>query len=140
MKSLVRLNPSSVSLSCISFSAAFHAYDNNMVFLSTGIGSQPDIGFSETQGSTLSQKIYNKNNKTLEFTYNFISEEPMEYLGSKYDDKFEIQILDENNQILYNNILESVNKSDWFKITDINFDVGDSNYDSAVVIDNIKIY
>ena len=37
-------------------------------------------------------------------------------------------------------ILESVNKSDWFKITDINFDVGDSNYDSAVVIDNIKIY
>lgn len=111
-----------------------------MVFLSTRIGSQPDIGFSETQGSTLSQKIYNKNNKTLEFTYNFISEEPMEYLGSKYDDKFEIQILDENNQILYNNILESVNKSDWFKITDINFDVGDSNYDSAVVIDNIKIY
>ena len=64
----------------------------------------------------------------------------MEYLGSKYDDKFEIQILDENNQILYNNILESVNKSDWFKITDINFDVGDSNYDSAVAIDNIKIY
>ena len=64
----------------------------------------------------------------------------MEYLGSKYDDKFEIQILDENNQILYNNILESVNKSDCFKITDINFDGGDSNYDSAVVIDNIKIY
>ena len=60
MKSLVRLNPSLMSLSCISFSAAFHAYDNNMVFLSTGIGSQPDIGFSETQGSTLSQKIYNK--------------------------------------------------------------------------------
>lgn len=153
---------------------SIHAYDNNMVFLSTGIGSQPGIGFSETQGSTLSQKIHNKNNKTLEFTYNFISEEPMEYLGSKYDDKFEIQILDENNQILYNNILESVNKSDWFKITDINFDggddtvyetkwknikidiskyqnsiikikflifdVGDSNYDSAVVIDNIKIY
>ena len=45
----------------------------------------------------------------------------MEYLGSKYDDKFEIQILDENNQILYNNIHESVNES-------------------AVVIDNIKIY
>ena len=64
----------------------------------------------------------------------------MEYLGSKYDDKFEIQILDENNQILYNNILESVNKSDWFTITDINFDVGDSNYDSAVVIDNITTY
>ena len=92
-----------------------------MVFLSTGIGSQPGIGFSETQGSTLSQKIYNNNNQTLEFTYNFISEEPMEYLGSKYDDKLEIQILDENNQILYNNILESVNKSDCFKITDINF-------------------
>lgn len=150
------------------------AKGSRMVFLSTGIGSQSGVGLSGTQGSTLTQAVRNDDKTKLEFTYDVISEEPMEYVGSQYDDKFEIQILDANNNILYNDILETINKSDWTKISDINFDggdstvyhttwktesidissyqdqiikirfltydIGDSAYDTAVVIDDINMY
>lgn len=150
------------------------SYDSQMVFLSTGIGSQCGVGFSGTQGSTLSQYVYNDNKTTVEFLYDVISEEPMEYVGSRFDDKFEIQILNEYDKVLCSNILESINTSDWYRIMDINFaggdntvyhtkwkkasidissyqnqnikirflvyDIGDSEYDTAVVIDNINWY
>lgn len=95
----------------------------------------------------------------------------MEYVGSNFDDKFEVQILDSNNNILYREVLESVNASTWYSADGINFDggdssvyhttwkteiidisdyqnrvitikflvydVGDSSYDTAVVLDNI---
>lgn len=145
------------------------AYDSNMVFLSTGIGAKSNVG---DEGSTLSQTVYNTDNTYLELYYDFISEEPMEYIGSKYDDKFEIQILDTNDNILHSEVLESVNKSTWYSVENINFeggddtvyhtgwkkgkidisayqnktikirflvyDIGDSVYDSAVVIDNVN--
>ena len=144
-----------------------------MAFISTGIGSQPSSNISGTQGSTLTQSFRNSSNSTISFNYNFISEEPMEYVGSRYDDKFEVQILGSANNILYSEILESVNKSTWHSITGIDFDggdstvfhtkwktvtidispyqnqiikirflvfdVGDSAYDSAAVIDNIVV-
>lgn len=149
------------------------AYGKHMAFLSTGIGCKSGVSLSGTQGSTMSQIIRNIDKTTLEFTYDIISEEPMEYVGSKYDDKFEIQILDSKDNILYSEIIESVNSTNWYLISGINFDggdntvyhthwktksidisdyqnqiikikflvydVGDSAYDTAALIDNVKL-
>ncbi|WP_028519884.1 cellulose binding domain-containing protein [Ruminococcus flavefaciens] len=144
-----------------------------MAFISTGIGSKSGVSMSGSQGSILFQTVRNTDNDTLTFDYDYISEEPMEYVGSKFDDKFEIQILDKNDTVLYSKIMESVNTSKWYSVGGIDFDggdstvyhtnwknatidisaykhqtitikflvydVGDSIYDSAVVLDNIKL-
>lgn len=109
----------------------------------------------------------------LQFSYDFISEEPMEYVGSSYDDKFMVRINDSQGKTLYSEVFESVNKSAWYPVGGINFDggdsttyhtlwktgeidisaycnslieiefivcdVGDSTYDSAVLLDNIEL-
>ncbi len=146
---------------------------SRMAFISTGIGSKSGVSMSGSQGSVLYQSVRNIDKNNLEFDYDFISEEPMEYVGSRYDDKFEVQILDKDNNLLYSNVLESVNSSKWYSVGGIDFeegdstvfhtdwknisidissfknktliikflvyDVGDSAYDSAVVLDNIKL-
>ncbi len=146
-------------------------YDSKMAFLSTGIGANSGVNMSGTQGSNFYQIIRNTNKTMLEFSYDFISEEPMEYVGSGFDDKFEIQILDSYDNILYSKVLETINTSKWYAVSGVNFDgsdntayhtkwktvsidispyqndtiiikflvydVGDSAYDSAVVLDNI---
>lgn len=143
-----------------------------MAFLSTGIGSKSGVALSGTQGSTMSQMVHNTNKSIIEFKYNVISEEPMEFVGSKYDDKFEVQILDYSDRVLYSEVIESVNSSTWYQVTGVDFDggddtvyqtnwktktidissyqsqfikikflvydVGDSAYDTAVVIDDIS--
>lgn len=146
-------------------------YNSRMAFLSTGIGSNSGVTMSGSQGSTLFQTIKNTNKTSLEFSYNFISEEPTEFIDSKFDDKFEIQILDTDDNVLHSEILETINTSKWHSVSGINFDggdstvyhtnwqtasidispyknqtikimflvydVGDSAYDTAVVLDNI---
>ncbi len=111
--------------------------------------------------------------KTLRFDYDFISEEPMEYVGSQFDDNFGIQISKGGDTVL-NKTYESINTSKWELIEGINFaggddtafhtdwksaevdisayngdvitlrfiiyDVGDQIYDSACVIDNVRLY
>lgn len=149
------------------------AKDKKMVFLSTGIGAKLGVGMDEKQGSQLTQAVYNTNNTTLKFEYDVFSEEPMEYVGSRFDDKFEIQILDSDDNVLHSELLETVNTSTWLKVNGIDFeggdntmyhtdwkthsinisafqnqmikirflvyDVGDSAYDTAVVIDDVKL-
>lgn len=146
-------------------------YGKSMAFISTGIGAKSAVNMSGTQGSYLSQTIYNDGLSKLEFKYKMISEEPMEFVGRAYDDAFEIQILDLDDNVLFNQVLESVNRSTWYEISGIDFeggdstvfatrwksgsidisayknqsikirflvyDVGDSAYDSAVLIDNV---
>ncbi|MDE5781793.1 MAG: hypothetical protein K2I03_10040 [Lachnospiraceae bacterium] len=146
-------------------------YGKRMVFISTGIGSQSGVSMSGTQGTMLTQTVRNTDKTTLKFSYDVISEEPMEYVNSRFDDKFEVQILDFRDNILYSQVLESVNSSNWNTVSGINFDggdntafhtnwktvgidissyqnqvvkvrflvydVGDSAYDTAVVLDNI---
>ena len=146
-----------------------------MAILSTGFGSKESDYLAGTEGSILSQKFRVPNDvTTLSFTYNVVSEEPFEYVGSQYDDKFLVNIKDEKaekTQITF----ESVNTSVWLneKIPEINFeggdettyqtgwktvsydisqyagkiitlefvvfDVGDSIYDTAALIDNAKL-
>ena len=145
-----------------------------MAVLTTGIGakSTATIGVG-TEGSKMSQKFIVPNDvTTLSFDYNFISEEPMEYVGTKYNDSFGIQ-LHRGNSVVVEKIYESINTSNWIEVSGINFaggddtvfqtgwksvtvdvsayrgkivtlsfivyDVGDSIYDSACVIDNVVL-
>ncbi len=147
-------------------------YDSRMAFISTGIGSLTGSYLGGTQGSSMKQTFQNTDYTNLEFYYNFISEEPMEYVGSSFDDKFVVRINDSKGNILVSETLETVNTSSWYPVKNIDFeggdstvfhtlwkvakidvskyqnqdiqieflvyDVGDSAYDSAVVIDNVS--
>lgn len=99
---------------------------DRMAIISTGIGSQENEDFGNgTEGSKLSQSFKIPEGTTkITFDYNFISEEPMEYVGSEYNDSFQVQLV-QQNKFLYNNVLESVNTSEWKDISDVDFYGGD---------------
>ena len=138
-----------------------------MAIISTGLGSVSD------SISHVGQTLCTKEGKlTVSFKYEFVSEEPMEYYGSAYDDYFSatIYINDSPTSLAY----RSINNSSWSVIGGINFaggdsttyhtgwatvskemgdvkqgdivklilkvgDKGDSIYDSAALIDDVKI-
>lgn len=143
-----------------------------MAIISTGLGAG-EAGYG-TEGSALTQTfIVPANAKTLKFDYNVVSEEPMEYVDSDYDDYFVALIVNlegAEQEIVH----ENVNASTWVKLgggyfsggDDTTFqtewatksfdilkyagkcitltfhtgDVGDSQYDTAGIIDNIKLF
>ncbi len=143
-----------------------------MSIITTGVGAA-EIGYMNgTQGSYISQQFkIPENCTTLSFSYNFVSEEPMEYIGSRFDDKFVAKIYDVHNSEVLTAASESINTSTWYSVNGINFaggdstayqtgwktvnidvhkcagsyitlkfcvfDVGDSAYDSAAVIDRV---
>ena len=145
---------------------------SNMAIISTGLGSaESSYG---TEGSSLQQTfIVPDKAKLLTFDYDVVSEEPMEYVASSYDDYFDASIVDMtggSEQLVY----ENVNNSAWVELggdyfsggdettyettwvtksVDISAyagqcitltfhtgDVGDSAYDTAGLLDNIKLY
>lgn len=145
-----------------------------MAMISTGIGAGTitEISYG-TEGSILSQTFrVPSGTSKLYFDYNFISEEPMEYVGSIFDDYFTVRISKEGN-VAFDKKFESINTSVWNPVTDIDFqggdhttyqtlwkrgeidvseynnsiitlsfivyDVGDQIYDSACVIDNVRL-
>ncbi len=149
-------------------------HQNKMSILTTGIGSGTSDYKEATEGSVLYQTFKVPSDvTTLIFEYDVISEEPSEYVNTEFDDKFvaEIISLEEGNTIQI--AMESVNDSEWFTISGIDFDggdkttyhtgwktrscdlsayrgklitlrfivydVGDSMYDTAALIDNITI-
>lgn len=147
---------------------------SRMAILTTGIGSGTTGYMEATEGSMLCQTFKVPEGATaITFSYNVISEEPMEFVGSKFDDKFVAEITSIRNGTTDTLIMESVNKATWTKIDNINFDggddttyqtgwktvsfdlsgyknqlvtirfnvydVGDSAYDTAALIDNIVI-
>ena len=138
-----------------------------MNIISTGLGSNNNAYSYMQQSFTVPNNILK-----LQLKYDFISEEPMEYVGSAFDDKFEVHIIDEygNDSIV---VTETVNTSTWYAISGIDFDggdkttfhtkwktsdinisqyqgkvitikflvydKGDSIYDSAVLLDDVKL-
>ena len=146
-------------------------HGERMGILTTGIGSGTSDYTNATEGSTLYQSFkVSSSNPVISFDYDVVSEEPMEYIGSFYDDKFIVEIIDpQNSKILLAE--ESVNKSEWIDVSGVDFDggdltayhtgwktvtydlseyagqtvtlkftvydVGDSKYDTAALIDNI---
>ncbi len=91
-----------------------------MAIISTGLGSVND------SNSYILQKFKVPSNATtLSFMYNVVSEEPMEWVGTQYDDKFQVSIIDEegNEEVV---VTETVNISQWYEISGIDFYGGDN--------------
>lgn len=76
-----------------------------MAILTTGIGSGTITEISEgTEGSIMSQTFRVPNGVSkLYFDYNFISEEPMEFVGSIFDDYFTVRISQKEILLLIKN-------------------------------------
>lgn len=146
---------------------------NQMAMLSTGIGSSESIYFASKEGSSLSQVFsVSPDVSVLRFDYNLVSEEPMEFVGSKYDDCFEVRLVDKDTGVTHLILSSSINTATWTPISAINFaggddtayqtgwltwdydisgfkgkevelvfivyDKGDSLFDTAVMIDNVR--
>jgi hypothetical protein len=137
-----------------------------MAIVSTGLGSVNNSISSLTQKFRVPSWA-----KTITFKYNVVSEEPTEWIGSKYDDQATVEIISDAGTSSL--AFESVNTSSWSAISGIDFaggdatvfqtgwktitadvtayqgklvtlsircwDSGDSAYDTAIVIDAIKI-
>lgn len=147
---------------------------DNMAILTTGIGSGESGYLEATEGSVLYQTFYvDAAHTTLSFYYNVVSEEPSEYVGSQFDDKFYTEIVASDGS-KYTLATESVNASVWYSVSGIDFengdsttyetgwklieydvsafkdqyvtirfvtyDVGDSAYDTAALIDNVTLH
>lgn len=101
-------------------------HGSKMAIITTGIGSKQSVYSGGTEGSILSQSfVIPSNVTTLSFDYNVISEEPTEWVNSKYDDKFFATLFDDEGNTIAELAREEVNKSTWYKIEDIDFDGGD---------------
>ena len=98
---------------------------SRMAILTTGVGSGTSDYTGSQEGSVLRQTFKVSYGGILTFDYNVLSEEPMEYVGSTFDDKFYAELID-----AYGNVSllaqETVNKSQWTKVYGINFEGGDS--------------
>lgn len=96
-----------------------------MAIISSGLGSVTDSDAIITQQFKVPAGV-----STLSFHYDVVSEEPMEYVGSQFDDNFEVSIIDSVGsevQVAY----ETVNSSTWIEIAGAQsdggmFDGGDS--------------
>ena len=102
-----------------------------MGLITSGIGSQEKtniigIDGNGTEGSRMYQTVkIPENASELSFDYNFVSEEPMEFVGSDYDDAFGV-VISQGNSILYSKVLASVNTSTWYEIGGVDFEGGDN--------------
>lgn len=86
-------------------------------------------GFGSMNGQTISS-IYQTflvpgDATTLSFSYDVVSEEPMEWVHKGYDDKFVAEILNTKGKVLKQLVEESVDKSTWYPVAGINFPGGD---------------
>ena len=141
-----------------------------MAIVSSGFGSMN----GETTSCMYQTVLVPNNASSLSFIYDVVSEEPMEYVGTQFDDIFSVDILNPDGLVLDNLAYESVNTSEWFAVDGIDFpngdhttyhtrwktvtsegiskyrgqlivlrftvqDSGDSIYDTAALVDSVKI-
>lgn len=93
-------------------------HGNRFAFLSTGVGAIDD------SISKISRTFKKENgDNTLTFQYNFVSEEPMEYVGSSYDDYFRVYLV--NTTTCIEIMRETVNEAEWILLGDNYFNGGD---------------
>jgi hypothetical protein len=107
--------------------------DNNlrMAILSTGIGATANsVQIADgTEGSIMSQRFYVPADASfITFEYDYVSEEPMEFVGSMYNDSFGYQ-LSSGSDIVSARLIETVNASyngsTWIPVGGIDFYGGD---------------
>jgi len=89
-----------------------------MAIVSTGLGSVNDSQSSLTQTFRVPTWA-----TTITFKYNVVSEEPMEWVGSAYDDQATVEITGDTGTSQL--AAESINTSSWLPISGINFAGGD---------------
>lgn len=141
-----------------------------MAIISSGFGSMG----SETTSSIYQTFLVPGDATSIEFCYDVVSEEPMEYVGTQFNDIFQVDLLNTDGVVLETLAYESVNTSTWYPIDGIDFpdgddttyhtrwnkvtsdvlskyrgqlivirfvvqDAGDSIYDTAVLIDSVKV-
>ena len=101
-------------------------FSKRMAFVSTGIGSQNNAALGGgTEGSMLYQTFrLPKDAKVLMFNYNFVSEEPMEYVGSAFDDAFAVRITS-GGKTRFEHTYATVNSATWIPVSGIDFVGGD---------------
>lgn len=92
-----------------------------MAIISSGFGSMND----ETTSGIYQTFLVPGDANNIEFYYDVVSEEPMEYVGTEYDDIFQVDILNTAGEVLETLVYESVNTSQWYAIEGINFPEGD---------------
>lgn len=99
-------------------------HQKRMAILTTGIGSAEQAYLEGTEGSVLSQAFkMPKNATTLTFSYDMVSEEPLEYVGTKYDDTFVVRLITANETIEI--ATNTINTAEWISIDGIDFSGGD---------------
>ena len=100
-----------------------------MGYISTGIGSKEIDYMNATEGSVISQTFkVPENATTLSFKYNIISEEPLEWLGTQYDDTFKALLYNTNGTEVTELAYESIKNSSpdrWTLVPDLDFEGGD---------------
>lgn len=92
-----------------------------MAVISSGFGSMN----TETTSSIYQTFLVPEGATTLSFSYDVVSEEPHEWVGSKYNDRFVAEILDTDGNLLKQLAYESVNTSTWYAVKGIDFPGGD---------------
>ena len=102
---------------------------SRMGYISTGIGSKEIDYMNATEGSVISQTFkVPENATTLSFKYNIISEEPLEWLGTQYDDTFKALLYNTNGTEVTELAYESIKNSSpdrWTLVPDLDFEGGD---------------
>ena len=93
-----------------------------MAIISSGFGSMGN----ETTSCIYQTVLVPEGASNISFKYDVVSEEPMEYVGSIYNDIFSADILTTDGELLQNLTYESVNTSTWYSIDGIDFPGGDS--------------
>ena len=146
--------------------------NQRMAILTTGVGSAEEDYLAGTEGSVLSQTFcIPEDMSTLTFSYDVVSEEPHEFVGSQYNDAFIVKLLVDGETYIM--ATEDINTSVWYPISGnyfdggddttyhttwktvnfdisafagktvtiqfITYDVGDSVYDTAALIDNVYL-
>jgi len=94
-----------------------------MGIISTG------LGYTESSGSISQTFWVDPDNTTLTLKWNFLSEEFMEYVGSQYQDYFEIKVIDEQgkSEVIFRKAIDDIANGYTLKKVspDIVFDKGD---------------
>ncbi len=91
-----------------------------MALMSTGVGAVENVNSSIRQTVEIPEGV-----KSITMDYNLISEEPMEWVDSEYDDHFKVTLIDPSNQS-ETVAMHTISQSDWHADPDINLDGGDS--------------
>lgn len=92
-----------------------------MAIISSGFGSMNE----KTTSSIYQTFLVPEGATTLSFSYDVVSEEPHEWVGSKFNDEFKVEILNTEGEVLKPLVYESVNTSKWYAVDGIDFPGGD---------------